>query len=139
MYLHHPFVFLLRPEALDHARERLAQERPVARSSTTFGRALYELARDPTTRAEQVTTLIAGLPGGALLIEARTPARMVRRPASITDVAQALSVSRYLLYANVRGKPLSVRMRRRILACPAFAGLSEEQLWVRREREPAPT
>lgn len=139
MHLPHPFIFLLRPEALDYARERLAQERPVARSSTTFGRALYELARDPNTRAEQVTTLLAGLPGAALLSEARTPPRVVRRPASITDVAQALSVSRDLLYANVRGKPLSVRMRQRILTCPAFARLSEDQLWERRARADAST
>lgn len=134
-----PFVLILRPDALDYARDRLVQERPVPRSSTTFGRALCQLARDPDTRVDQVTTLLAGLPGAALLCETRTPARMARRRATVTDVAQALSVSRDLLYANLRGKPLSVRMRRRILTCSAFAELSEDQLWEKRARERKPT
>lgn len=129
-----PFVFILRPWAIDYARDKLLIEEAERAGTATYGRALYALARDPNTRVSQVTALLANLPPDALLTEVRTPPRMVKRRATMTDLAQALSVSRDLLYANLRGKPLSVRMRRRILTCCAFAELTEEQIWEKRDR-----
>lgn len=123
-----PFRYFLRREAVDIARERLANERPVRGRRRMLRRELLRLLDAPGTDVAAVRAFLADLPGETP-VDARLPAPTSRRLATIEDVAAALGVSRDVVWGALRDRPLSPKSRRRILACPAFAGLSEAELW----------
>ncbi len=126
-------VFLLRREAVDRAGERLTSERPNRGRAPVLRLEVARLLRGPGATVADLRAFLARFPDEAS-VNSALPQPTSRRPAGVEQVAAEMGVSHDVLWGALRGRPLSPRTRRAILACPAFAGMSEAELWTVKPR-----